>query len=67
MEVLNAISTIGSSSIEFSQKPILHPVSLKLINHDVAIESNGVLIGDFQPKKWYFLAIDHEKPFMTRP
>ena len=25
------------------------------------------MIGEFQPKKWYFFAIEHERPFMTRP
>ena len=30
-------------------------------------ESNGVLIGEFAPRQWYFLAIEHERPFMTRP
>ena len=25
-----------------------------------------MLIGEFQPKKWYFLAIEHDKPFLTR-
>jgi len=26
-----------------------------------------VKIGEFLPKKWYFFAIEHERPFMTRP
>lgn len=30
-------------------------------------ESNGVLIGEFAPRQWYFFAMEHERPFMTRP
>jgi hypothetical protein len=33
----------------------------------LAMESNGFCLGEITPKKWYFLAIDHEKPFMSRP
>ena len=33
----------------------------------LAMESNGFCLGEITPKKWYFLTIDHEKPFMSRP
>ena len=31
------------------------------------VESNGVLIGEIQPKKWTFFAIEHDRPYLTRP
>jgi hypothetical protein len=33
----------------------------------LAADSNGVLIHEFEPKKWYFLGIEHDKPFLSRP
>ena len=33
----------------------------------IAVESNGIAIGEFLPKKWYFLAADHEKSSFMRP
>jgi hypothetical protein len=30
------------------------------------VNSNGVLIGEFEPRKWYFLGIEHDKPFISR-
>ena len=41
---------------------ILPPVNYQAPTH----ESNGVLIADFAPNKWHFLAIEHEKPFLAR-
>ena len=32
----------------------------------LAVDSNGVLIGDFNPGKWYFLGLEHDKPFLSR-
>ena len=29
-------------------------------------ESNGVYIFEFQPDKWYFLGIEHEKPYLSK-
>lgn len=31
------------------------------------MESNGVLIGEIQAKKWTFFAIEHDRPYLTRP
>ena len=31
------------------------------------MDSNGVLIGEIQPKKWTFFAIEHDRPYLTRP
>lgn len=42
----------------------LNDVFLKFI---VDVESNGVLIGEIQPKKWTFFAIEHDRPYLTRP
>lgn len=30
------------------------------------VNSNGVQIGEFEPKRWYFLGIEHDKPFISR-
>jgi hypothetical protein len=64
---LSVILTKENYSIEFYQKIILLQVRniINLIMLDV--ESNGVAIFEFLPKKWYFFAIEHERPFMTRP
>lgn len=37
------------------------------LSYILAVESNGILIGEFLPKRWYFLATEHEKPSFTRP
>ena len=30
------------------------------------VNSNGVQIGEFLPDKWYFLALEHDAPYMTQ-
>jgi hypothetical protein len=32
----------------------------------IGIHSNGVQIGEFTPGKWYFLAIEHDAPYLAR-
>lgn len=31
-----------------------------------ATESNGVLISEFLPEKWYFVGLEHDKPYLAR-
>ncbi len=30
------------------------------------MDSNGFLVSEFQANKWYYLAIEHDKPFLAR-
>ena len=61
-----------NSTTEYYRKTILYPVSncFKFIFYFIASDSNGVLIGEkdfeFVPKKWYFLGIEHDKPYLSR-
>ena len=65
---------MGKNSItEYYRKTILCQVSKLLqllIFYLIASDSNGVLIGEkdfeFVPKKWYFLGIEHDKPYLSR-
>jgi hypothetical protein len=62
----NATLKIDRSTSDPLEKIILHLVSLLFLNL-LAMESNGFFLGEITPRKWYFFAIDHEKPFMSRP
>lgn len=67
-EGLSAISTEDSFTTEFLERNIQHQVRHSFINfiYFIAVESNGILLGEFQPRKWYFLATEHERPSFTR-
>lgn len=68
LEDLNVILIKENCTIEYCQRTILNQVIyINYLSLFVAIESNGVLIGEFQPKKWYFLGIEHDKPYIHRP
>ena len=32
----------------------------------LAVDSNGVKISEFTPGKWYFLGLEHQKPYLAR-
>jgi hypothetical protein len=68
MEASSVISWAANFTTGFclpstTHLPVSHLFKLTLI---LAADSNGVLIADFQPGKWNFLAIEHEKPFLAR-
>lgn len=69
MGVLNVTLMGESYTIESFKEIILYQVITILFNC-IASESNGVLIGDkdfdFEPKRWYFLGIEHDKPYLSR-
>ena len=53
---------------EFLQKNILHQVITLIFDlSTIAIQSNGVFIAEVIVKKWYFLALEYDKPFLGRP
>ena len=70
MAVLSVTSIRTSFIIGYYHQIVInHLVSITKISNNLfllAVDSNGVLIGDFTPGKWYFLGLEHDKPFMTR-
>jgi len=39
---------------------------LSVCLYGIAVESNGVQISEFTPDKWYFLGLEHNKPYLAR-
>lgn len=65
--VSSATSIKGNFSTVLFPKIIHHQVRMHFNITSIDIESNGILLGEFMPKKWYFFAIDHDRPFLSRP
>lgn len=67
MEALSATLMVGNFSIEYYWSLTNCLVSEIIEINSIANESNGVQIGDeFVPRKWYFLALEHDKPYLAR-
>ena len=56
----------GGFECYFNQSKLFYRILPPSAYQPPTIDSNGIPIGDFQPNRWNFLAIEHDKPFLAR-
>ena len=59
-------SGYGGFECYFNQTKLLYRILPPTAYVPPTTDSNGVLISDFQPEKWNYIGIEHDKPLLAR-